>query len=86
MEKLNMSQVRPKVAHDRRDKAEERALAGVDGRARRRRGRNVQMILRFTKEERQEIVNLADALGGLTFVDTVLKAVRHYSKTVKGDN
>jgi hypothetical protein len=83
MTKLDMQTVAPRTQREGRDRAEERAMASIDGRRRRRLGKTKQIIFRVTPERREQIIRLSNALA-CSFTETMERAIQELDDKMKG--
>jgi uncharacterized protein (DUF2342 family) len=82
MDKISITQAQPKSQRERREVAEEKAIAAAkpDGHMRRRAGKVRQIIFRVTPEKREQLERLADALSAgrttpASFTETMERAL-----------
>jgi hypothetical protein len=82
MKKLSLRAVQPSQKREDRELAEVNAIAGEDGRSRRRLGKTKQFVFRMAPARHTQLIRLADALEtsmadvlemGIDLVDRELK-------------
>lgn len=83
MPRFRLGEAKPGTPGDRTASEREGLKAvKVRGHERLKKGRTEQMAFRLTPDERRKIEDLADMLG-LSFTDTLIKAVEHMTDAVK---